>query len=196
MLGRIARQFRLPEEQLRNRLTALRRARQSRPTNLRRDAAETPAPAIKAIALAAWDRDLLALVLLNPAYLTRIEAAVNRPKFTSAAAQRIYSKCAELAHDGQPVDFARLMLEFDDEESKNVLVGVDEFCHDEQLQQVDHERWLQDLLSTVDRRQEEHHRRQVLDVAKSNQEDAESLLARFCEESRPKHLGQYERRKK
>jgi len=46
MLGRIARQFRLPEEQLRNRMTALRRARQSRPTNVRRDSAETPAPGI------------------------------------------------------------------------------------------------------------------------------------------------------
>jgi len=87
-------------------------------------------------------------------------------------------------------------LEFDDEESKNVLVSVDEFCHDEQLQQVDHERWLQDLLSTVDRRQEEHDRRHVLEAAQTNQKDAESLLARFCEESRPKQLGQYERRKK
>ena len=36
MLGRIAREFRLPEEQLRNRLTALRKARQSRPAQSRK----------------------------------------------------------------------------------------------------------------------------------------------------------------
>jgi DNA primase len=196
MLGRIARQFRLPEEQLRNRLTALRRARQSRPTNLRRDVAEAPAPAAEAATLTAWDRDLLALVLLDSAYLARIEAAVNRPKFSSTAAERIFSKCVELAHDGQPIDFARLMLEFDDEQTKNLLVSIDEFCHDEQLQQVDHERWLQDLLSAADRQLDERHRRHVLEAAKSNQVDAESLLARFCEESRSKQLGQYERRKK
>ena len=59
--------------------------------------------------LTAWDRDLLALVLLEPAYLTRIEAATNRPKFTSTAAQRIYGKCVELAHAGQPIDFDRLL---------------------------------------------------------------------------------------
>jgi DNA primase len=196
MLGRIARQFRLPEEQLRNRLTALRRARQSRPTNTRRDSAHALPVAEQVAMLPAWDRDLLALVLLDPAYLTRIEAAANRPKFTSAAALRVYSRCVELAHAGQKVDFARLMLEFDDQETKNLLVSVDEFCHDEQLQQVDHERWLQDLLSTADRQLDERQRRHVLEAAKTNQEDAESLLARFCEESRPKQLGQYERRKK
>jgi len=196
MLGRIARQFRLPEEQLRIRLTALRRARHSRAASTRRDVAETPAPQERVETLTAWDRDLLALVLLDPAYLTRIESAASRPKFASTAAGRIYTRCVELAHDGQSVDFARLMLEFDDQETKNVLVSVDEFCHDDQLQQVDHERWLQDLLSTADRRLDERHRRHVLEAAKTNQQDAETLLARFCEESRPKQLGQYEGRKK
>ncbi len=196
MLGRIARQFRLPEEQLRNRMTALRRARQSRPTNMRRDAAETSAPAERSAPLAAWDRDLLALVLLEPAYLTRIEAATNRPKFTSTAAQRIYSKCVELARTGQPIDFGMLLLEFDDAETKSVLVSLDEFCQDEQRQQGDRELWLQDLLSAADRRQDEQQRRQSLAAAKTNQDDAESLLSSFCEEARPKQLGHYERRKK
>jgi DNA primase len=196
MLGRIARQFRLPEEQLRNRMTALRRARQSRPTNLRRDSAETPAPVQSSAPLTAWDRDLLALVLLEPAYLTRIEAAANRPKFTSTAAQRIYGRCVELAHAGQPIDFARLLLEFDDAETKSVLVSLDEFCQDDERQKGDRELWLQDLLSAAVRRQDEQQRRRTLEAAKTNQDDAESILARFCEESRSKQLGHYERRKK
>ena len=196
MLGRIARQFRLPEEQLRNRMTALRRARQSRPTNVRRDTAETPAPAERSAPLAAWDRDLLALVLLEPTYLTRIEAATNRPKFTSTAAQQIYNKCVELARAGEPIDFARLLLEFDEAETKSVLVSLDEFCQDDERQQGDRELWLQDLLSAADRRQDEQQRRQSLAAAKTNQVDAEALLSRFCEEARPKQLGQYERRKK
>jgi DNA primase len=196
MLGRIARQFRLPEEQLRNRMTALRRARQSRPARQRHDAAETSAPVSVPTKLTAWDRDLLALVLLDPSYLTRIEASENRPTFTSATAQRIYSKCVEFTRDGRPIDFNRLLLEFDDAETKSVLVSLDEFCQDDERQQGDRELWLQDLLSVADRQQDVEQRRQSLAAAKTNQEDAESLLARFCEQSRPKQLSQYERRKK
>jgi DNA primase len=196
MLGRIARQFRLPEEQLRNRMSALRRARRSRPVSVRRDEAETPTPTHTPAAISAWDRDLLALVLLEPTYLTRIEAATNRPKFTSAAAQQIYDRCLDLARAGQTVDFERLMLDFDDVETKNVLVSLDEFCQDDERQRGDRELWLQDLLSAADRQQDEQHRRQALAAAKTNQDDAESLLARFYEQSRPKQLSQYERRKK
>jgi len=196
MLGRIARQFRLPEEQLRNRMTALRHARQSRPANMRRDAAETPAPAERSAPLTVWDRDLLALVLLEPAYLSRIEGAANRPKFTSDAAERIYGKCVEWVHATQPIDVDRLLLEFDDAETKSVLVSLDEFCQDEQRHQADRELWLQDLLSAADRQQDERQRRQLLAAAQTNQSDAESLLARFCAEARPKQLNQYERRKK
>lgn len=199
MLGRIAREFRLPEDQLRNRLTALRKARQSRPTqnrqaDARRDEAESPAR--RPEPLAAWDRDLLALVLLDPSYLTRIEAATNRTKFSSAAAERIYNRCLELARDGEAIDFDRLLLEFDDAETKSTLVSLDEFCHDEERHRGDREMWIQDLLSSADRRQEEQQRRRLLAAAKSNQEDAESLLANFYEQARAKQLGEYERRKK
>ncbi len=88
------------------------------------------------------------------------------------------------------------MLEFDDAETKNVLVILDEFCQDDQRQKGDRELWLQDLLSAADRQQDEKRRRQTLAAAKTNQDDAESLLASFCEESRAKQLNQYERRKK
>jgi hypothetical protein len=196
MLGRIARQFRLPEEQLRNRMVALRKARQSRPAPQRRDLPQTPAPAQPSTKLTAWDRDLLSLALLDPSYLTRIEAAANRPKFSSPIAERIYRKCLELAAEHQPVTFDQLLLEFDDAATKSVLVSLDDFCQDEALHQGDREQWLQDLLSVGERRQGEELRRRTLAAAKTNQDDAEALLARFCEEARPKQLSQYERRKK
>jgi hypothetical protein len=196
MLGRIAREFRMPEEQLRVRMAALRRARQSRPATSRQAAVETAPASERPAPLTAWDRDLLALVLLEPAYLTRIEAATNRPNFTSPAANHIYRKCVELAANGQQIDFNRLLLEFDDAETKSVLVSLDEFCQDEERNQGDRELWLQDLLSAADRRQDEQQRRRQLAAAKTNQDDAEALLARFCEEARPKQLGHFERRKK
>ncbi len=196
ILGRIARQFRLPEEQLRNRLTAIRRARQSRPTTARSDSSDNPESEQQMPTLTAWDRDLLALVLMEPAYLARIEAATHRPKFTLPEAQRIYSKCVELFHLGQPISFAQLLLEFDDAHTKSLLVSLDEFCQDEQRQQGDREQWLQDLLSAADRRQDQEQRIRVLEAAKSNQADAESLLSQFFQESRSKQLGHLERRKK
>jgi hypothetical protein len=196
MLGRIAREFRLPEDQLRNRLTALRKARQARPAQTRRDAAESPAPARKPEPLAAWDRDILALVLLEPSYITRIEATPNRPDFSSTAARRIYRRCLELAQNDEPIDFNRLLLEFDDPEAKSTLVSLDEFCQDEQRHRGDRELWIQDLLHSADRRREDEQRRHLLAAAKSDDDQAESLLASFYDQARRKQLSEYERRKK
>ncbi|MGE3241604.1 MAG: DNA primase [Pirellulales bacterium] len=196
MLGRISREFHLPEEQLRNRLTALRKARQSRPAQTRRDAAESPIPAERPEPLSSWDRDLLALVLLDPSYITRIEAAPNRPDFSSTVARRIYRRCVELSQNDEPVEFNRLLLEFDDPEAKSTLVSLDEFCHDEERHRGDRELWIQDLLHSAARRRAEDERRHLLAAAKSNQDDAEALLARFYEQARPKQLSDYERRKK
>lgn len=196
MLGRIAREFRLPEDQLRNRLTALRKARRARPAQTRRDAPEATTPARKPEPLSAWDRDILALVLLDPSYITRIEAASNRPDFTSTAARRIYRRCLELAQNDEPIEFNRLLLEFDDPEAKSTLVSLDEFCQDEERHRGDRELWIQDLLHSADRRRQEDERRQLLAAAKSNEEDAEALLARFYEQARRKQLSEYERRKK
>ena len=86
-------------------------------------------------------------MLLDPSYLTRIEAAPNRTKFSSAAAERIYGQCFELAHAGEPIEFDRLLLEFDDAETKSMLVSLDEFCQDEERHRGDRELWIQDLLS-------------------------------------------------
>lgn len=196
MLGRIAREFRLPEEQLRYRLTALRKSRQARPAQTRRHEAESPAPAQAPEPLTAWDRDLLALVLLDPSYITRIEAAPDRPDFSSNAARRIYRRCVELLHNNEPVEFNRLLLEFDDPETKSMLVSLDEFCHDEERHRGDRELWIQDLLHSAGRRRAEERRRHLLAAAKSNDGDAETLLTRFYEQARPKQLSEYERRKK
>jgi DNA primase len=197
MLGRISRRFQLPEDQLRNRLVALRRARQSRPTFTRSDAPHTaPAAPHASASLAAWDRDLLALILLDPSFVPRIDAVMEQPPFTSDVAARIYEACLRLAHDGEKIDFARLSLEFDDLASQSLLVTLDEICQDEKRQQADREQWLQDLLASAERRRNDRNRRSSLAAAKSNQEDAEALLARFHQESRAKQLSEYERRKK
>jgi hypothetical protein len=205
MLGRIARKFHLPEEQLRSRLGALRREARSRQAakvsgqvsggNNQIPDTRHPTPDTYRLAeLAAWDRDLLELLILEPHFINRLAEVVEPNALTSPAARFIYETCCRLVDSGQPCDFDRLMIEFDDPGLKNLLVSLDESRAIKAT--VDRERWLADLLETFRRRQEESRRRLALAAARENSSDAEQLLARFCEQSKSKHLSDYERRKK
>jgi DNA primase len=209
MLSRIARKFHLPEEQLRNRLTAMRREARTRQRNkvpgvgYRMSEADslklgTRHPALdtypRLAELSAWDRDLLELLLLEPAFITRIAEVVEPGAVTSEAARYVYETCRRLADSGSACSFERLMTEFEDAGLKNLLVSLDESCATRSS--ADRERWLADLLETYRRRQHEGERRVALAAARENSNDAEQLLAQFCEQSKSKHLRNYERRKK
>jgi DNA primase len=209
MLGRIARKFHLPEEQLRSRLGALRRESRTRQAakvsglrfqvsggdNQKPDTRHpTPETTPRLADLPAWDRDLLELLLLQPHFINRIADVVEPIALTSPAARFIYETCCRLVDSGQPCDFNRLMIEFDNPGLKNLLVSLDESCAIKES--ADRERWLADLLETYRRRQDEGQRRLALAAARENSSDAEQLLARFCEQSKSKHLSDYERRKK
>jgi DNA primase len=209
MLGRIARKFHLPEEQLRSRLGALRREARTRQSTkvsgVRFQVSEdrnqttdtrhpTPDTWPRIADLPAWERDLLELLLLQPHFINRIVEVVEPTTLISPAARLIFETCCRLVESGQPCDFNRLMAEFDDAGLKNFLVSLDESCAIKES--ADRERWLADLLETYRRRQDESQRRLALAAARENASDAEQLLARFCEQSKSKHLTDYERRKK
>jgi DNA primase len=212
MLGRIARKFHLPEEQLRSRLVALRRESRNRqatkgsqvseghnrsPDNrskIRRGEHPTPETHPRLAELPAWDRDLLELLLLEPEFITRIAKVVEPSAITTKVARFIYETCCQLADSGSSCGFERLMTQFDEPGLKNLLVSLDESCAIKES--ADRERWLADLLETFQRRQDESQRRLALAAARENSSDAEQLLASFCEQSKSKHLSDFERRKK
>ena len=108
MLSRIARQFHLPEEKLRSRLTshASRSARQRTPRSQRAARRSTQRASRQrnrsALAdLPAWDRELLELMLLDPTlHRPRRRRRSSRTRFTSPVARRIYVACCRLA-DGR-----------------------------------------------------------------------------------------------
>jgi hypothetical protein len=203
----VARQFHLPEEQLRNRLTAIRReaARPQSPKLREGAAATSPNPNANTSAteaakrlrpadLPAWERELLELLLLEPSFLSRINHVVRPEAITSEAVGRIFTLCCQLARDGRSCAFADLLAALDDPDLQGLLVGLDESCANKAT--ADRERWLADLLHTYRRRGEEAQRRRVLAAARGDASDAEQLLAQFCEQSKSKHLSDYERRKK
>jgi hypothetical protein len=196
MLSRVARKFHMPEDKLRSRLSALRQeARRRKPAASSEPNSEQRASKATRLAdLPAWDRDLLELVLLDPSVVRRIAAAIEPSAITSTAAARILAACCRLVDDGWQNDFGRLLAEFDDPDMKNLLVQLDESSATKTS--ADRERWLADLLDTSRRRREETERRTRLAAARQDGDEAEQLLAQFCEQSKSKHLSEYERRKK
>jgi DNA primase len=199
MLSRIARRFHLPEEKLRNRLTSLRReGRGRRSSEAKRESADTSSHSTNQPArladLPSWDRDVLELMILDPAVILRIADTIDPQAFTSTAARRIYIACCRLSQESQGGDFGRLLAEFDEPEMKNLLVQLDESCA--LKASADRERWLTDLLETHRRHGEEREQRTDLAAARQSTDDAEQLMAQFYEQSRQKHLSEYERRKK
>jgi DNA primase len=120
MLGRLARMFELQEELLRRRLADLRRG-QARP-KLRGDNFVE----IEPLELSGWERELLELVLLNPESMPAMAETIRADSLAAAHLRLIYARCCELAAAGIRPDFERLMLEFDDERIKCLLVDVEE----------------------------------------------------------------------
>jgi DNA primase len=195
MLSRVARKFHMPEEKLRSRLTALRQERRRKPvTSPNISLEESASNAPRLADLPAWDRDLLELVLLDPAIVRRIVVAIEPSAISSTAASRIFAACYRLVEDGWQNDFGRLLAEFDDPGMKNLLVQLDESSATKTT--ADRERWLADLMETDRRRREETEHRARLAAARQDGDEAEQLLAKFCEQSKTKHLNEYERRKK
>jgi DNA primase len=203
MLSRIARSFHLSEERLRNRLTSLRREARGRTTKPQEVTSRSPIgpskeePATRQLRLAdlpAWDRELLELLLLEPKYVTRICEAIEARSIASEPARQIFEMCCRLAQDGEPCDFDHVLAALEDPELKSLLVGLDESCASKAS--THRERWLADLLQTDRRRRDEDEHRRALATARNCSADAEQLLAQFCEQSKSKHLNEYERRKK
>jgi DNA primase len=120
MLGRLARMFELQEELLRRRLADLRRG-QARP-KLRGDNFVE----IEPLELSGWERELLELVLLNPESMPAMAETIRADSLAAAHLRLIYARCCQLAAAGIRPDFERLMLEFDDERIKCLLVDVEE----------------------------------------------------------------------
>lgn len=133
MLQRLSTRFRVPEQEIRERMTALRRAEQqktaARAENLperRVDSPEPEAPPRPLGVLDAWQRELLEIVVRHPDRLATARAAIAPENLEYAYCRDIYAAMARLADAGQTPSFQRLMVEFDDPAVKSLLVEFDE----------------------------------------------------------------------
>ncbi len=123
VLQRLAATFRVSEEDVRQRLTELRRRTRGR---LAASAGPTPQERAKPAALPAWERELLELLLAHPQLAGRAAGSIPTGHLTAGPARQIYETVCRLTASGIAPDFDRLILEFDQAEIKSLLVALDE----------------------------------------------------------------------
>ncbi len=126
-LQRLAMSFRVPEQDVRDRLTSVRRAGQRRvgPTPAVAESGRG-APAEPAIDSAPWQRELLEILLQFPEAVETAQSHIRAEELAYEPCRRIYRKCCELSGAGVTPTFEQLMLAFDEPVVKNLLVELDE----------------------------------------------------------------------
>lgn len=189
MLGRIARQFHLPEEQLRSRLVALRREARRVPAAAQAPAAEQR----RSVELPACDRLLLELLISQPGYYLRIRSAVDRDAIETDVARQIYDTWLRMSEGEQGPEFARLVSEFVDADIKNLLAGLADQCAAKPTQ--DAERLLQDCLSDYQRRRARLDQRRELAAGRTDDEYALQAIQRLRLERSASEMRLFEQKK-
>jgi len=172
VLARLSRQFGVLEEELRARLADLRkRAAASKPETNEPGAVEQPA----ASPMPAWERELLEVILLEPEGVAAAAEVISLEDIESAQARDIFTRCCELSQAGITPDFDRLMLEFDDPATKNLLVDLDE--EGQSKSASDPASRLRDLLDALKRRRQQQVVDRQTNVLRERRLEADDELA-------------------
>jgi DNA primase len=177
-LERLAFLFRIPELDVRARLTDLRRK------GTWKSASEGDAPA-EVIAIGLWERQLLELILQLPDHVPRVLDIVRPSDLSSPACRAILERCQDLREADVPADFDRLMLEFDDPRIKNLIVEFDEGARDKSP--ADPLGHLEQVLDSFRRRREDrrrHAQTQSLRQPNMSENDQQRILKELLEKKR------------
>jgi DNA primase len=138
ILQRLAASFRVPEGDVRERLTDLRRAAQRHPGPAPRRETAAPSTATagdpvqvtptvsQTTSAGRWELAVLELLLQHPECLAEARAALTPDAFAPGAGREIYRMFCSLSDSGELPTFDRLALEFDDPVIQNLLVELDE----------------------------------------------------------------------
>jgi DNA primase len=128
LLQRLAEQFRVPEQLVRDRLSEVRQAvrRRAEQAALRKRVPSGLAHQTPPTRLDPLERELLMLMVRFPELCSRIAQQFPSEAIQHPWAQQIYWTSCRLAEAGQTPDFHRLLLEFEQPELQNLLVELDE----------------------------------------------------------------------
>jgi DNA primase len=126
VLTHLAQSFRVPEEEVRRRLTSLRRSAASRPVYHDETGLAVPEQDRPIGKITPLERELLEILLRRPELLAQARRHVRPEQLAYPLARMVFSRSCIMADDGITPTFDRLMLEFEDAPSKAFLVDLDE----------------------------------------------------------------------
>jgi DNA primase len=128
LLARLARQFSLPEHEIRSRLNDLRRRGGSQ-----RPASPDPAadqqqqrPALSLRGAAPREIELLEILLLHPELVERAIREIELSQLTSEAVKQLYHMIQMVHSTGRTPDFGNVLTEMEDPQLKNIWVELDD----------------------------------------------------------------------
>jgi DNA primase len=188
-LQRLAGDFRVPEEQVRELVTQLRRKTAQRDTARGADASVRAKEKIEPL-----ERELLEVLLQAPSAIERVTSIIQPAQLVSGVCRFVLTRCNELWAAGILPDYDRLLLEIDDPGVKNLLVELDEVGRRKGATEL--EVRLHDVLSALEHRQREQTMRGRASALKDQQltqEDALAALVDLVEHERAKQHAKEER---
>ncbi|MCC9608192.1 DNA primase [Blastopirellula sp. JC732] len=182
-LSRLARKFEVDEQELRKRLSSLRRA-----TNAAPDRSAAPSDEdvkVRAAELDPYDRNLLEVLACQPDLTLLAADEVGVDEMSSEPARRLYQTFITACQDGSPVEFNQLLSGIESESLKGLLVELDEQAAAKNI--TDPETLLKSFIADYQRRFEEReHRNNVaaLDDKTMHGQDEMDLLQQMIERQR------------
>jgi DNA primase len=177
IVQRLAGKFRVDEQELRRRLTSLRRRAATRPlaSHPVGEAVETAGE--PSATLDAWERELLELLVAHPETIGAVRGQIGVRQINNALGQRIYETCCRLADEGVAASFDRLMLEFDEPALKSLLVELDESGQAKGRPMADALALLDELFRTMKRKEAERQRPARIGALRQGGLDADEQAA-------------------
>ncbi len=147
MLQRLATRFRVPEQDVRNRLTALRRsalASRIAPGQPASSSADRPLPPGSTPGAASsaggprprpdpWEQEVMELLVRHPECLPALRAVLRPEALDHPACRLVFQTACRLLDEGIEPGFDRLVLEFEDPVLKSLLVEWDENAAEKQV---------------------------------------------------------------
>jgi DNA primase len=164
IVQRLAGKFRVDEQELRRRLSDLRRRAASQTARPRlasvpgQDAPAAQENSAKPQAAEAWERELLELLIAHPEFAAAVGSQIPAARWSGGPYRQIYETCCRLADEGILPTFERLMLEFDEPALKSLLVELDENGQAKGRSTTDPAPLLEEMLRTMNRKEVERQR--------------------------------------
>lgn len=186
ILARLAREFRLPEAELRTRLGQLRGGNKNA-------ARREPEPAVAASpqgveALSPEERELFEIMLLHPELAPQALESIGSVELSTDVGRTLYEHYFELEVAGESLDFASVIIALEESHLKNILVSLDELARAKaEHAQEDGPQRLSGLIRVFRHRETEQERREhiaALEERRLDEQEGLALLQQLIEQER------------